>query len=360
MSTSTWKEPIYFSLDEIESIAEEEATVTLTYIPPIILPEEFPLETDLSTPECSSAPLSLAVTPIPRSPTPAKGVSPLVGLLGSLGLLLISMLLIDTYHFIAQQYANSLFLGTLFSFIILSIVTTTFVLTWRTYQNIKKFHTVTKLQHEGQLLIEKNQHGNAVHYLNKISDFYKERPDIKTRLDRFYIVLNDAYSDRDVCHLFSVQVMADLDQQAYRLVAQRSKETALMVMISQVALVDTLLTLWRNVHLIYDIASLYGNRPSFLGSLNLITSVLKNMVYADVSEVIADTTAEILGGSLLSIMSAQVAQGLGSGILTARVGLQTMQACRPLPFLENEKPSLKAIRGEIVSSLKGLFQAKLH
>ena len=362
MSTITWKEPIYFNLDEIENIAEEEATVTLTYIPPVILPEgEFILETDLSVsdvPECTSVPSPIAVTSIPRISNPSKGISPFVGLLGSLGLLLIGLLLLDTYHFIVQQYANSLFLGTLFLLIISSILATTVTLTWRTYQNIKKLHVVATLQHEGQRLMMNNQHGNVMPYLNKVSDFYKDRPDIKTRLDRFYIILNDTYSDRDVCHLFSTQVMADIDQQAYRLVAQRSKETALMVMISQVALIDTFLTLWRNIHLINDIANLYGHRPGFLGSINLTISVLKSMLYADVSQMIADTTAEILGGSFLSIMSTQVAQGLGNGILTARIGLQTIQACRPLPFFEHERPSLKMVRAEIINSIKGLSQTK--
>ena len=49
-----------------------------------------------------------------------------------------------------------------------------------------------------------------------------------------------------------------------------------------------------------------------------------------------------------------MAQGLGSSVLTARVGLRAMQVCRPLPFLEGEKPRLKEIRKEIIKSLKKL------
>jgi len=141
--------------------------------------------------------------------------------------------------------------------------------------------------------------------------------------------------------LFSNFVLKEIDQQAYHIVSQRSKETALMVMISQIALLDAILTLWRNTRMIQDIATLYGGRPGFLGTITLIGGVLQNLIYADVSEMVADSAAEILGGSMLSVMSAQVAQGLGSGVLTARIGIQTMQACRPLPFSEEEKTPLK-------------------
>jgi putative membrane protein len=141
-------------------------------------------------------------------------------------------------------------------------------------------------------------------------------------------------------------------------VAQRSKETAFMVMLSQVALLDTVLTLWRNVKMIRDIASLYGARPSFLGSTSLIIAVVQSLLYADVSEMLAESMAETLGNSFLSVMSAQAAQGVGSGILTARVGIKAMQVCRPLPFTESEKPRIKDIRWDILSSLKGLFANK--
>lgn len=119
-----------------------------------------------------------------------------------------------------------------------------------------------------------------------------------------------------------------------------------------------LLTLWRNIRMIRDIATLYGGRPSFLTSISLVNSVVQNLVYADVSELLAESTTDILGGSVLSAVSVQAAQGMGSGILTARVGLQAMMLCRPLPFQAEEKPRLSEVRWEIVSALKSLFESK--
>jgi putative membrane protein len=360
--TTTWKGPLFFKLEDVESIAEEEATVTLNYSPPVILPEDVELETDaqwiMPEPELSRrySPVGNFLAPvIHEGPFPQflSNTSALwLWLFGAMGLFLASLLVMDTYHFVASQYANGFLVGTFFLLLTLSISSLVLALAWNSYQNLR---TVSAFQEEGRKLRELNGHGNAIYYINHLAQFYLHRPDLKTALERFYVILNDSHQDRDVCHLFSTQVMKEIDQQAYCIVSQRAKETALLVMISQVALIDTVLTLWRNVRMIRDIATLYGTRPGVLGTFSLTASVLQNLVYADVSGMIADATAEMLGGSVISMMSSQITQGLGSGILTARLGIQTMQACRPLPFTPEEKPRLKEIRWDIMTSLNGIF-----
>jgi len=360
MTTKMWKAPVYFDLNEVESIAEEEAIVTLTYTPPMILPPEITLKTNAlllahePEPDETLSNQSAMDNEIPLT-TPSESAIWL-WLLGLLGLLLIFITLENAYLFVAQQFEHSWLLGGIFFILVGSIVSALVMIIWRNYQDIIALRAVSKLQEEGRLLIETNGYGNALKYVNKMTQLYVQRPDIKVYLDRFYVILNDSHHDRDVCHLYSTQVLKEIDQQAHRLVAKRSKETALLVMISQIALLDSLLTLWRNLVLIQDIAKLYGGRPSFLGSMSLFGAVLQNLIYADVSEMMADSMAEILGGSMLSMLSAQAMQGVGSGVMTARVGLYAMQACRPLPFTEDEKPRLKDIRREIVTSLKKTFE----
>jgi putative membrane protein len=360
MTTKMWKAPVYFDLNEVESIAEEEAIVTLTYTPPMILPPELTLKTNALLLAHEPEPDETLATPFttddpPRNSPPETAIW--LWLVGLLGLLLVVMTLENAYLLVAQQFTHSWLLGSVFLILIGSIVSALTMIIWRNYQDIIALRTVSQLQKEGNLLVATNGYGNALKYVNKITQLYVQRPDVKPRLDRFYVIVNDSHHDGDVCHLYSTQVLKEIDQQAHRLVAKRSKETALLVMISQIALLDSVLTLWRNLVLIQDIAKLYGGRPSFLGSLSLFGAVLQNLIYADVSEMMADSMAEILGGSMLSMLSAQAVQGVGSGVMTARVGLYAMQACRPLPFAEDEKPRLKDIRREIVASLKKTFES---
>ncbi len=104
--------------------------------------------------------------------------------------------------------------------------------------------------------------------------------------------------------------------------------------------------------MIRDLATLYGGRPGFISSISLIGKVFQSLIYAGVSERVAESLSDILGGSLLSVVSTQLAQGVGSGILTARVGLHAMQTCRPLPFREDEQPKWQSIAREIWASFK--------
>ncbi len=339
---TTLRMPTFFDLDKVETIADEEATITLDYTPPI-----GDIEHDTHLVACQ-----------PKTRITQKTPKYTLLLLGLIGTLLVLKSLVDAYHFIVQQYASSFIIGTLFLGLTLAISTIVVTLSWRTYKNIQSLRTVSALQQEGRQLMEIDGYGSAIHYINKIARFYTHHPEIKTRLDRFYITCSDTHHDREMCVLFSTEVMTDIDQQAYQIVTQHAKETALMVMISRIALLDMVLTLWRNISMIRDIATLYGGRPGFFGTISLIGGVLQNLIYAGATEAVADSMTEIMGGSLLAMMSAQVAQGLGSGVLTARIGLHAMQACRPLPFLDEETPRLKEIRKDIVKSMKRVFESK--
>lgn len=375
MNAQTWKSPVFFDLSEVESIAEEEAAITLNYTPPVMLPEEAEFETTPSSlvhepePEVyataatdsnyqySEHYASASVQPVNVPNNYTLQQSPWIWLLGSVGLLFVTLSVLDTFNFIADQFEASFVMGGFFLMVISTLLWALTILTWRSYQGVLAIRNIAHLQQQGAQLMTQDSHGDAMYYMRKVAGLYHQRPELKARLERFYGSVNDCHTDREVCSLFSQYVLKDIDQQAYRIVAQRSKETAFMVMLSQVALLDTLLTLWRNIRMIRDIASLYGARPSFLGSASLISAVVQNLLYADVSEMLADTMAETLGNSFLSVMSAQAAQGVGSGILTARVGVKAMQVCRPLPFTETEKPRIKDIRWDILSSLKGLFSS---
>jgi len=155
MNTETWNPPLFFELDKVETIAEEEKAITLDYTPPVILPENTELEYEP------------VVQPISLPELPQSPHSPWLWLVGALGTLLVLMLLVDTYYFIAQQYAHSLFLGTLFLTLILTISGAALILIRQAYKKIQTLRTVSALQKEAKELMEADSYGNADPYLKK-------------------------------------------------------------------------------------------------------------------------------------------------------------------------------------------------
>ncbi len=46
------------------------------------------------------------------------------------------------------------------------------------------------------------------------------------------------------------------------------------------------------------------------------------------------------------------AQGIGAGLLTARLGIKAMELCRPLPWIADDKPRLGDFRRELIGQLE--------
>ncbi len=375
MSTK-WQTPVIFDLDDLNAHPQESNRRT-NYASPAVISD---VETTVSNAEMASNAESFSADNISETPETEKldlklegfpslmqlveksgkvwekfsipTTSPWFWLLCGLGLWWTGALVVDSFNFIATRFSNNFLIGLFFLGLFGVIIVSLGRLIWAAWQDFLALKSVSNLQTEGAELLESKNYGHAMPYVNKISRFYTQRQDVKERLDRFYMTVNDSHLDSEVCALFSKQVLKEIDEKAYRLILKQARETALLVALSPRAFLSTLLTLWSTVKMIRDLATLYGGRPSFISSISLIGKVFQSLIYAGISERIAESVSDLLGGSLLSVVSAQLAQGVGSGILTARVGLHAMHTCRPLPFRADEQPQWQSIAREIWASFK--------
>jgi putative membrane protein len=169
--------------------------------------------------------------------------------------------------------------------------------------------------------------------------------------------VNSQYSDSELLQLYSRVVLTKVDEKAMAEIAKFSTEAVVLVSLSPVAIIDMLVILWRNLRMINKVALLYGIKLGYWSRIKLIRQVFVNMVYAGASELIADFGTDMIGADLLGKLSGRLAQGLGAGMLTARLGVKTMQLCRPIPF--EDKPKLAHVRKEMLSTIKSLINSKV-
>lgn len=168
--------------------------------------------------------------------------------------------------------------------------------------------------------------------------------------------LKSEHSNNELLQLYSRVVLSKVDEKAMAEIARFSTEAVVLVALSPVAIIDMLIILWRNLRMINKVAGLYGLKLGYWSRIKLIRQVFVNMVYAGASELVADFGTEMIGADLLGKLSGRLAQGLGAGMLTARLGVKTMQLCRPIPF-EN-KPKLVHVRKEMLTAIKSLVSKK--
>ncbi|MFZ7109068.1 TIGR01620 family protein [Avibacterium avium] len=166
---------------------------------------------------------------------------------------------------------------------------------------------------------------------------------------------NEGHSASETAYLFSQTVLKPIDKQAQKLISKNAIEAAAIVAVSPLAVVDVFFIAWRNIRLINQLAKLYHIELGYFSRLRLLRMVLLNMAFAGATEVIQDIGMDWLSQDVTAKFSARIAQGVGVGLLTARLGIKAMEFCRPLAFKQEERPRLKHIQKEVLSNLKGLL-----
>ena len=177
-------------------------------------------------------------------------------------------------------------------------------------------------------------------------------------LQRWYAAIHETQNDREIVSLYAHLVQPVLDAQARREISRSAAESTLMIAVSPLALVDMGFIAWRNLRLINRIANLYGIELGYYSRLRLFRLVLINIAFAGASELVREIGMDWMSQDLAARLSARAAQGMGVGLLTARLGIKAMALCRPLPWMDNDKPRLGDFRRELIGQLKTTIQKK--
>ncbi|SEM50715.1 YcjF family protein [Halomonas caseinilytica] len=186
---------------------------------------------------------------------------------------------------------------------------------------------------------------------------------LKTQLDlhddhphwQAFLAAREPHHDgQDLAPLLAHYLLAPRDREARRLISRMSGETAVMVAVSPLTLVDMGLVAWRHLAMIDRLCRLYGLELGYAARISLLRDVLRQMAFAGATELASDASMQMLSLDLAGRLSTRAAQGLGVGLLGARLGLRTQRLTRPLAFDEAERPRLTDLRRELWQQLRRL------
>ena len=233
---------------------------------------------------------------------------------------------------------------------------------WRELVGLKQFKNRQKMKRQADELLfiaqdnqteKSNERGRA--FCDNISESLPCDLVFDNAKDQqvWHEAVSGEYNSTELVELYSRVVLSKVDDKALNEVAKFSTEAVVLIALSPVALIDMLIMLSRNLRMINKIAGLYGLKLGYWSRIKLIKQIFVNMAYAGASELVADFGSDMLGAELLGKLSARFAQGLGAGMLTARLGAKTMELCRPIPF--KEKPKLTHVRKQIALQIKSLM-----
>ncbi|MDA3978620.1 YcjF family protein [Gallibacterium sp. AGMB14963] len=176
------------------------------------------------------------------------------------------------------------------------------------------------------------------------------------RYQRWQHYANQGYTAQELLRLFSEEFLQPIDLQAQKIINKQAIESAVIVAISPLALVDMCFVAWRHLRLINKLAKLYGVKLGYFSRIRLIKMVLFNIAFAGATDLIREVGMEWFSQDLTAKLSARAAQGVGVGLLTARLGIKTMELCRPVPFTSKERPKLHTVHKLLLNEVKNVIK----
>ncbi|WP_323845571.1 TIGR01620 family protein [Microbulbifer magnicolonia] len=243
-------------------------------------------------------------------------------------------------------------LGALAGVVIVAFCVTIVSAVWEYFRAGRPLRKLQRTQELARELRDCRSHEEAQPFRRQLQEHFAGKPQ-GVLLNRVLDEAPDYYDSSELLQHLEVSFLEALDQEAMRRIVRHATTTGALVGVSPFATIDILVALRQSLRMIDDVAQIYGVRPSVVVRWRLFKKVLALVAYSGASEyAVSELWPELVGDSMLSTLSARLGQGMGASLFMARIGLASMQSCRPIPFAEKRRPRLGALTRRIAVSLK--------
>lgn len=178
----------------------------------------------------------------------------------------------------------------------------------------------------------------ARHDIATLVALYARRPELARIRAQLVDLTKEIVDGRDLIDIAERDLVAPLDRDVRREIAQAAKRVSLVTAIAPRAMIDVIFVAGQILYLVRRIAEIYGGRPGFFGFLRLMRSVGAHLAITGGVAVGDSLLQQILGHGIAARLSARLGEGVLNGLLTTRVGLSAMAVCRPMPFVAEHPP----------------------
>ncbi|MBF0426208.1 MAG: TIGR01620 family protein [Magnetococcales bacterium] len=312
-------------------------------------------DADTPTPRPAPDPIPAAGKPSPRE---RSGILFLLLMSAFLLLLLVRQMVL----FLSEEWQARPLLGGVLILLAAGGLVAAMVWIGREWYRLARLRALRRLATKGASLVTRQERaGSARTLVRRITPLCQHHPEAAAGLKRLQHLLDDdTLEDAHLLRLFSRQVLAPIDAQAYRVVVSHVSNTTLITALSPLPLVDALVFLWNTLRMVRAVAQCYGVHPGTVGSWILLRDGCQGLLVAGTTDLLANHAGAILGDSLTTMLLARAGQGMANGLFIARVGLQAMRICRPLPFAAGENPGMgrlhKTMAAAIAQAFKGVMK----
>ncbi|MBF9030241.1 TIGR01620 family protein [Rhodobacterales bacterium HKCCE3408] len=226
------------------------------------------------------------------------------------------------------------------------------LLALRELASIARLGRLDRIRRDAEVALSTADIAAARSVAKSLSGLYSGRPELRLGREALDRRRDESFEPDALFALAETEVMAQLDAAAIAEIEAAARRVATVTALVPLAFADVAAALFSNLRMIRRIAEIYGGRGGTLGAWRLTRAVMTHLVATGAVAVGDDLLGSVAGGSVLSRISRRFGEGLVNGALTARVGVATLEVCRPLPFGPGRRPSVTRI---VRRALSGLF-----
>jgi putative membrane protein len=322
MSKKTLRKPTAFKVEDIDVFAPP---------PPLLAPEAQPL-------------------PAPRLrtlPDLGRGLRWGTILFGALGALVSLLASLWLYDYVLALIAREDWIGWVAAGLFALVLFALLMLILREAAGLARLGRLGKIKLEADGAARQDDKPLAVDVAHRLKRLYAGRSDLAWGLARLAEHEHDIMDARELLRLTERTLVAPLDPLARTIVAASAKRVSVVTAVSPTALIDMMFVGAENLRMLRRLATLYGARPGTLSLLKLARLVVTHIVLTGGIALGDDVIQQLIGHGLTAKLSARLGEGLFNGALTARIGIAAIDVCRPLPYLESQRPRFRELVAEV-------------
>lgn len=268
----------------------------------------------------------------------------LISALGALVSLLASLWL---YDYVLELIARDDWIGWAAAGLLALVLFALVMIILREVAGLARLGRLGKIRHEADSAARQNDKSLAEDVAHRLKRLYAGRADLAWGRNRLAEHEHDIMDASELLRLTERTLVAPLDPLARAIVASSAKRVSVVTAVSPGALIDMLFVGAENLRMLRRLATLYGARPGTLSLLKLARMVVTHIVLTGGIALGDDVIQQVIGHGLTAKLSARLGEGLFNGALTTRIGIAAIDVCRPLPYLETQRPRFRELVAEV-------------
>ena len=172
--------------------------------------------------------------------------------------------------------------------------------------------------------------------------------EIEAAIEAFQRQVQLHHTTAQQVELLSRTVMKPLDRRAEAHVRTAVLRAFGITAISPTASTDAAFFLACGIRMVRGIAAAYGHRPTAATTMHLLRRLVLEAGKLGAVDIASASLVQHLGGAVTERLATSAADALYAAYRMARLGIIVMDLCRPIPFKEDEVPSVTSLVSNVL------------